>query len=57
MTTDNDRLETQRFVIFDALMQHCGETLTPDNLEIIRDDILKEMSEGSCAWAFSTDNT
>jgi hypothetical protein len=45
-------IETQRFAIFDVLTGHCGQMLTPDNVDKIMAEILHEMREGPCSWAF-----
>ena len=45
--------ETQRFTIFNVLCDHCGQVLTADNLDKIMAEIIHEMREGPCSWAFS----
>lgn len=50
--TLGDKNATQKFVIFNTLVSHCWEKLTPDNVEAITDEINKAMREGSCSWAF-----
>ena len=48
----DDREATQRFAIFNILTSHCGEFLTGDRVEQIRDEIFDEMTTGGCSWAF-----
>ena len=47
-----DREATQRFTIRHSLIQNCGQTLTPDNVDRIVDEIIDEMQNGACSWAF-----
>ena len=51
----DDREATQRFTIFNILTSHCGEFLTGDRVEQIRDEIFEEMTTGGCSWAFKPD--
>lgn len=47
-----DKQETQRFALFNILVGHCGEQLTPDKVDAIMEEIIKEMRSGPCSWAF-----
>jgi hypothetical protein len=53
MADQNNRAATQEFTIRHILICHCGETLTPDNIDRIAAEMFKEMREGPTAWAFS----
>lgn len=48
-----DVLATQSSAILLILVNHCGQSLTPDNVDKIHAEIIKEMREGPTAWAFS----
>ena len=48
----SDRQATQDFTIFNVLINHTGKVLTPALVNQIRDEIIKEMREGPCAWSF-----
>lgn len=50
--SDPHREETQRFVVQTILTSHCMQVLTPDRVEQITAEIVDEMRNGSCAWAF-----
>lgn len=50
--TPAEREATQQFAIFNVLVTHCGERLTPDIVDKIRDEIVAEMRTGPTAWAF-----
>lgn len=43
---------TRNFAIRNILTGHCGEQLTPDNVDRIVAEIENAMGHGSCAWAF-----
>jgi hypothetical protein len=49
---DKDKFATQEFAIMNILVSHCGQNLTPDNIEKIMAEIKQEMREGACAWSF-----
>lgn len=48
-----DRKATQRFVIFDSLIQSFGMMLTADEIEQATKKIVGRMESGPEAWAFS----
>lgn len=48
-----DVMATQSSAILMILVNHCGQSLTPDNVDKIHAEIMKEMREGPTAWAFS----
>lgn len=50
---DADRTATQRHTIFGALVRHCGQPLTPDRIDQITDEIMREIEVGGTAWAFA----
>lgn len=43
---------TQQFVLLNVMAHHCGETLTPDKVESIVNELWHEMTVGACLWAF-----
>jgi hypothetical protein len=49
---ESDRQATQTHAIFDVLMRHTGEPLSPANIGKIIGEINVEMREGPCSWAF-----
>jgi len=51
-----ERESTQDFTIKDILINHCGQTLTPDNIDAIQEQMEWAMHEGPCAWAFKGDD-
>ena len=50
-----DAKETIKFTIFNSLVGHCGETLTADKIESIRDEIFDEIESGACSWVFNSE--
>lgn len=44
--------ENQHFAIFNVLVNHCGQTLTADNVDKIMAEILTSMHTGPMSWAF-----
>lgn len=48
-----ERESTQEFAIKDILINNCGKTLTPGNIDDIAEQMIWEMRKGPCAWAFS----
>jgi hypothetical protein len=50
------RAATQESTILFALVSHCGKVLTPDTIDKIVADLVKEMRDGPTAWAFSPQN-
>ena len=48
----NNRKSTQIFVLRNLLTNHCGQTLSPDQIDCIMDEIKTELENGSCAWTF-----
>lgn len=50
--TYEDRLATQEFEIRSVLINHCGESLTPDNIDKIAAELVDAIRNGPCAWAF-----
>lgn len=44
--------DTRRFAIHSTLVNHCGAALTPDRIDQITNELIIEMTEGGCAWAF-----
>lgn len=53
MVGREDVMATQSSSVLMILVNHCGQSLTPDNVEKIHAEIVKEMLEGPTAWAFS----
>jgi len=50
-----DAKETIKFAIFNSLVGHCGEILTTDKIESIRDEIFDELENGACSWVFNSE--
>jgi len=50
-----NREATQEFTIRNVLIGHCGEKLTPDNIDKIAAELMQEVKAGSTSWAFSED--
>lgn len=46
------REATQRLVVRDVLMNHCGGVLTLHKVGVITDELFQAMTTGSLAWAF-----
>lgn len=44
--------ETRRFEVLNVLVGHCGEQLTPANVDAIAAELVKAMETGPCSWAF-----
>lgn len=49
----SDRVATQVFTLSNILIKHCGEQLSPDNIDFIVAEIRSEITKGSCSWAFN----
>jgi len=47
-----DTTATQDFAIRNIMVAYCGLQLTPQLIDQIVDDVMKEIREGSCSWAF-----
>jgi hypothetical protein len=45
-------LSTQMFLIRDVLTKYCGQTLLPNKLDEIVEVFRKEITKGTCHWAF-----
>lgn len=43
---------TQEFAIRNILIGYCGQTLTPDKVDELAEEIKESMREGGCSWAF-----
>jgi hypothetical protein len=52
MNAENTAKATREFAIRDIMISHCGENLTPDNVDKIAAEILAAIEIGPCAWAF-----
>jgi len=50
----NDKESTQAFAIRNIITSHCGEVLTPNNVDRICNEIETEMRNGPCSWAFAS---
>ena len=48
----NDRQATQQFAMLNVLIGHCDEKLTSAKIEAICAELVTEMTNGPCAWAF-----
>lgn len=48
-----DKEATQNFAIANILISHCGEMLNANKIEQIQDEIVTEMRNGPCSWAFT----
>ncbi len=42
----------RKTAIFNVLVGRCGQTLTPDNVDSLLEEIVSEMEKGGCSWAF-----
>jgi hypothetical protein len=52
MTKDEDRLATQMFAIRSILVMRCGQLLTADLIDDMMEEVKREITKGSCSWAF-----
>ena len=52
MESHKTRRATQLFTFRDLLTSHCGEELTPDNIDFICLEFEKEIHNGPSSWAF-----
>lgn len=48
----SDREATQSHAVLNCLVNHTGKFLTPDLVEQIWKELVQEMRQGSCSWAF-----
>jgi hypothetical protein len=46
---------TRKFEIRNTLIGYCGQSLTRDNVDKIAVEMLEQIENGSCAWAFKHD--
>ena len=51
-----DREGTQRFELMNILINHTGETLMPDIITKITEEMKTAMTTGPCSWAFKETN-
>ena len=49
---EKDKKETQKFTIKNILIQNCGKQLTPDIIDEVYNQMIKEMYSSPCSWAF-----
>lgn len=50
--TPENAATTRRFEVRHIMVGHCGERLTPDNVDKIAEEILAAIETGACSWAF-----
>lgn len=48
----DDAKATREHCIFTVLVGYTGQTLTPDVVDKLRDEIVNEMESGPMSWAF-----
>lgn len=53
---DADRAATQRHTVFGVVVAHTGQRLTPERVELIVANLVREMQDGPTAWAFSKES-
>lgn len=51
-----NREATQVHIIFDGLIKHCGKRLDAELIEQIEKELLEEIQNGPCSWAFAEDD-
>jgi len=52
MSTKDEKHATQEFEIRNILTGYCGQTLTPNKVDELAEDVKNAMREGPCSWAF-----
>jgi len=52
MEDNKDKYRTQEHLILDVLVKYCGKHLSPSAVEEIHEDLMNEIRNGNCAWAF-----
>ena len=52
MKDENTAAATREFTIRDIMISHCGESLTPNNVDKIAAEILAAIQSGPASWAF-----
>lgn len=50
---NQERRDTQMFLIRDIITGYCGQLLTPDLVDEVVAKFEEEITDGSCAWAFT----
>ena len=48
----SDREKTQEFTVMNILVRYCNKTLSPQLIEQIVDELLREMKNSPTSWAF-----
>lgn len=50
--TPENAAATRKFEVRNIMIGHCGQSLTPDNVDSIAAEMLAAIETGPCAWAF-----